>query len=63
MQPAGAAKMAFRTPVWGPVGDQTLKSTNLNWNTTQAQGAAICLELTKGVELGDFCNTGAPTCW
>ncbi|GIL69804.1 hypothetical protein Vretifemale_614, partial [Volvox reticuliferus] len=63
VQPAGADKLSFRSPSWGPVGDQTLKVTPLNWSLAQAKNATICLELTKGTDLGDFCNFGMNTCW
>ncbi|GIM11472.1 hypothetical protein Vretimale_14967, partial [Volvox reticuliferus] len=62
LKPAGAASMTFFSEIWGPVGDQTLKTPVVNWNTTQANGAQVCLEVEYLTDLNTFFN-GSNTCW
>ncbi|GLI65678.1 hypothetical protein VaNZ11_009285, partial [Volvox africanus] len=64
LRPAGAASLSYFSEVWGPVGDQTLKTPVMNWNLTQADGGQICLEVEYITDLNTFCVSGKRnTCW
>ncbi|EFJ44688.1 hypothetical protein VOLCADRAFT_106282 [Volvox carteri f. nagariensis] len=63
LRAAGATEMTFVSELWGPVGDDTLKTPAFNWNMTQANGGEICLELEYITDLSRFCVYGDETCW
>ncbi|GIL61851.1 hypothetical protein Vafri_16251, partial [Volvox africanus] len=64
LKPAGAASMSFYSEIWGPVGDQTLKTPVLNWNITQANGGQVCLEVEYITDLNTFCvSERRNSCW
>ncbi|GIL67740.1 hypothetical protein Vafri_21269 [Volvox africanus] len=62
----GAAfnRMVYYTPSWD-AGQATVKVMNLNWNTSQASGSKVCLELDKSISPSSFCEyeDGTPNCW
>ncbi|GLC33316.1 hypothetical protein PLESTM_000048000 [Pleodorina starrii] len=65
VRPADVEDMAFLSPVWGPVGSQTLKATPLRWSKAQAEGGQVCIELDNNTSLGSFCmsENQEDTCW
>ncbi|GIM00871.1 hypothetical protein Vretimale_5766 [Volvox reticuliferus] len=63
VQPGNSDTLSFRAVTWGAKGEQTLKVTPLNWNTTQAKGGKICLEVDDSTTLTTLCNGVLNTCW
>ncbi len=62
LKPAGGI-VSWRSPTWGAVGEETLKTPNVNWSVPQATGAEVCIELLKSTKIEEFCNMGVPMCW
>ncbi|GLI65189.1 hypothetical protein VaNZ11_008651 [Volvox africanus] len=58
------SSMVYYTPSWD-AGQATVKVMNLNWNTSQASGSKVCLELDKTINPTSFCEyeDGTPNCW
>jgi hypothetical protein len=52
--------MRFYDENWGPVGENILKSPVLNWNTTSADSATVCLELEYVGDLSRLCVVRPP---
>ncbi|KAG2437934.1 hypothetical protein HXX76_005550 [Chlamydomonas incerta] len=63
LKAAGAAATSWREPIWDSPGQNTLRATNVNWSSAQANGGQVCLELT--VPLADFClgSADGTACW